>query len=583
MQDFIPIRRALVSVYDKSRLTDLADAFIHRGVQVVSTGSTAVQLRNRGVDVVDVDAVTGFREILGGRVKTLHPAVHAGILADRFSQVHMEDLEAVKIELFDAVVVDLYPFEESLKQALPREDIVEKIDIGGVALLRAAAKNCTNIVCVSSFKQYDAFCTHLMQQGGTTYTFRLQYAKEAFVRTAQYDAAIASWYSDESARHLAIQTKNANLPGANLPGDFPDQTDEMKERTPDTSPADQSILADSLGQVASLTFAQGQVPGKPLRYGENAHQKAQILTFTPPRGLAGAAVLSGKPMSYNNYLDAQCALDCVDDFAEPAVAIVKHGNPCGLAAGGHTGGEDLKMLQSLFSVAFECDSVSAFGGVVACNRAVDAAMARSMSEIFFEVCVAPGYTPEALEILAKKKNLRILQLQDNHTRLPCETQIRSISGGLLLQEKDSFNGAAEAPALGTIATQWQHVTGEPLCERDLQTLEFAYRACKNVKSNAILLALALKCGFGTVGIGMGQVNRVDASHLAVRRASERARGSLAASDAFFPFPDAVEVLANAGVRAIVQPGGSVRDEEVIEYAKKSNITMYLSGRRHFAH
>jgi len=515
-----PVRRALVSVYDKTGLEELARGLTLAGVEIVSTGSTAATIAAAGVPVTAVGDVTGFPETLDGRVKTLHPHIHGGLLADLRKDSHREQLEELGILAFELVVVNLYPFESTVASGADVDDCVEQIDIGGPAMVRASAKNYANVAIVTSPAHY-ADVLEAVALGGFTLQKRAALAVEAFSHTATYDIAVASWLGSVVA---------------------PD---------PDGS---------GFPPWVGGAWRRGEV----LRYGENPHQRAAVyLSAHHEPALAGARQLQGKQMSYNNYVDADAARRAAFDHLEPAVAIIKHANPCGIAVG-------LDVAEA-YRRAFATDPVSAFGGVVAANRMVTVEMAEAMADVFTEVIVAPDYDPSALELLAAKKNLRVLQVAGPHMGSHIES--RSISGGLLLQVADAIDAHGDDP--GT----WQLVSGEPADRPTLRDLEFAWRAVRSVKSNAILLAN----NGAAVGVGMGQVNRVDSARLSVERAGDRASGAVAASDAFFPFPDGLEVLLDAGVRAVVQPGGSVRDEEVIAAARSAGVTMYLTGTRHFFH
>ncbi|GAA0438218.1 bifunctional phosphoribosylaminoimidazolecarboxamide formyltransferase/IMP cyclohydrolase [Leifsonia naganoensis] len=513
-RDVVPIRRALISVSDKTGLLDLARTLAEAGVEIVSTGSTAQTIRDAGHAVTDVAAVTGFPESLDGRVKTLHPAIHSGLLADLRLASHEEQLKDLGIEPFELVVVNLYPFVETVASGAVGNDVVEQIDIGGPAMVRASAKNHANVAIVVSPSDYAAIAD-AVAAGGTTFDQRRELAARAFAHTASYDGAVAAWFAGEGP-----------------------STDDFPER---------------LEVRAELAHT--------LRYGENSHQAAAIYTDPTGRGIAQATQLGGKEMSYNNYVDADAALRSAYDFAEPAVAIIKHANPCGIAVADDIADAHRK--------AHECDPVSAYGGVIAANRTVTLAMAETVKGIFTEVLIAPGFEPEALELLQTKKNLRILQLPEGYAR--ATTEFRQISGGVLVQDADRFDEFD--------SSSWTLVSGDEADAATRADLEFAWKACRAVKSNAILLAH----DGASVGVGMGQVNRVDSCHLAVSRAGERASGSVAASDAFFPFADGPEILIAAGVRAIVQPGGSIRDEDVIAAAKAAGVTMYFTGERHFFH
>lgn len=505
-RDVIPIQRALVSVSDKTGLVELAAALAGAGVEIVSTGSTARTIADAGLPVTEVAAVTGFPESLDGRVRTLHPAIHAGLLADLRLDSHQRELDELGIAPFQLVVSNLYPFAETVASGAADDDVVDQIDIGGPALVRAAAKNHANVAVVTSPGSYDQVVKALAL-GGTRLVQRHRLAAEAFAHTAAYDAAVAAWFAGDAD---AI-----------------------------------SIHAEKLAD---------------LRYGENAHQSAALYGTRDGTGIARAVQLGGKEMSYNNYVDAEAALRAAFDHETPTVAIIKHANPCGIATA--------PTIAAAHALAHACDPVSAFGGVIAANRPITREAAESIAPVFTEVVVAPGFEPEALEILRAKKNLRVLQLPDGYRREG--TELRQISGGLLLQASD----AVFAPA-----STWTLAAGEPVDDATLADLEFAWRAVRAVKSNGILLA----SGGAAVGVGMGQVNRVDSCRLAIERAGDRAAGSVAASDAFFPFADGPQLLLDAGVRAIVQPGGSIRDDEVMAAASAAGVAMYLTGERHFFH
>ncbi|MFI2074991.1 bifunctional phosphoribosylaminoimidazolecarboxamide formyltransferase/IMP cyclohydrolase [Streptomyces triculaminicus] len=513
-----PIRRALVSVYDKTGLEELARGLHDAGVELVSTGSTAARIAAAGVPVTKVEEVTGFPECLDGRVKTLHPRVHAGILADQRLEAHRDQLEQLDVRPFELVIVNLYPFRETVASGASPDECVEQIDIGGPSMVRAAAKNHPSVAVIVNPGRYDDVLK-AAADGGFDLAARKRLAAEAFQHTAAYDVAVASWFAADYAA------------------------------------ADDSGFPDFLGAA----FSRSNV----LRYGENPHQPAALYTDGSGTGLAAAEQLHGKEMSYNNYVDTEAARRAAYDHADPCVAIIKHANPCGIATG--------QDVAEAHRKAHACDPLSAFGGVIAVNRPVSVAMAEQVAEIFTEVIVAPGYEDGAVEVLARKKNIRVLRCAD----APCAVkEARPVEGGLLLQEKDRLQAEGDDPA------EWTLATGEPLSAEELAELAFAWKACRAVKSNAILLA---KDG-ATVGVGMGQVNRVDSAKLAVQRAGEeRARGAYAASDAFFPFPDGLEVLTAAGIKAVAQPGGSVRDEQVVEAAKAAGVTMYFTGTRHFFH
>ena len=527
-----PLRRALVSVYDKTGLDDLARALHDAGAAIVSTGSTAKVIAAAGVPVTQVEELTGFPECLDGRVKTLHPRIHAGILADTRNADHVRQLAELDVEPFDLVVVNLYPFRETVASGASVDECVEQIDIGGPSMVRAAAKNHASVAVVTSPDAYGRVARAL-GSGGFTLAERKRLAAEAFVHTATYDNAVASWMGTV----VADTTDGTGFPA-----------------------------------WTGATFDRSAV----LRYGENPHQEAALYRHWRP-GVASAEQLHGKEMSYNNYVDTDAAVRAAHDHGDqPTVAIIKHANPCGIAVGA--------TIEEAYERAHATDPVSAYGGIIAANRTVTAAMARAAKPVFTEVIIAPDYEPEALEILTAKKNLRILRLPAEMARFADSVETRAISGGLLVQSVDRVDAVVRdadgAVTGGDDASAWRLVAGDAADAATLADLQFAWRAVRAVKSNAILLA---KDG-AAVGVGMGQVNRVDSCDLAVRRAGEeRARASVAASDAFFPFADGLQILLEAGVRAVVAPGGSIRDEEVVAAAREAGVTMYFTGTRHFAH
>jgi len=527
-RDTVPVRRALISVSDKTGLLDLAGALAAAGVEIVSTGSTASTIRDAGHEVTDVSAVTGFPESLDGRVKTLHPAVHAGILADLRLESHEAQLAELDIAAFELVVVNLYPFVATVASGADAPTVIENVDIGGPAMVRAAAKNHANVAIVVSPSNY-AQVVDALGTGGTTLAQRQRLAGEAFAHTASYDTAVAAYFAANVGTGSAAPAEEARV-------DF----------------------APAVTVSAELQHT--------LRYGENSHQAAAIYATPGAHGIAQAQQLHGKEMSYNNYVDADAALRAAYDFDEPAVAIIKHANPCGIAV---ASADAVDPIADAHRRAHECDPVSAFGGVIAANRPVTRAMAETVRDIFTEVVIAPGFDPEAVEILSAKKNIRLLTLPADYARDGRE--VKQISGGLLVQDADVFTGFS--------SQGWTLVAGDEADAATRADLEFAWKASRAVKSNAILLA----SGGASVGVGMGQVNRVDSCHLAVDRAGERAAGSVAASDAFFPFADGLQVLLDAGVAAVVQPGGSIRDDEVIAAAAAAGVTMYFTGERHFFH
>ena len=546
--DQVPVKRALLSVYDKTNLVELATQLHANGVELISTGSTAATIAAAGIPVTPVEQVTGFPECLEGRVKTLHPKIHAGILADRRKDAHLAQLRELQVAPIDLVVVNLYPFTDTVASGADFDACVEQIDIGGPSMVRAAAKNHPAVAVVVDPARYPEVA-QAVSAGGFTLSQRRALAAAAFAHTASYDVAVASWFSQQ------LETEAA------------------------------------LPEFVGATFTRAHA----LRYGENPHQSAALYTQGQAQGIAGAEQLHGKAMSYNNYTDADAAVRAAYDQGEATtVVVVKHANPCGIAVD-----EDVAKAHAK---AHACDPVSAYGGVIATNATVTAAMAAQVKPIFTEVIVAPEYEPQALEILSAKKNLRIL-------RLPKPVrggyEFKQVTGGLLVQERDNFDATGDDPA------QWQLVAGPSADAETLADLRFAWNAVRSVRSNAVLLAHA----GATVGVGMGQVNRVDSCKLAIERANtlgaratgdaaanqansaggadasqilaasapQRAVGSVAASDAFFPFADGLQLLIDAGVKAVVQPGGSIRDAEVIEAAQAAGVTMYFTGTRHFAH
>ncbi|QJU52467.1 bifunctional phosphoribosylaminoimidazolecarboxamide formyltransferase/IMP cyclohydrolase [Herbiconiux sp. KACC 21604] len=547
-RDTVPITRALISVSDKTGLVDLVQALAANGVEIVSTGSTAKSIADAGVSVTEVSSVTGFPESLDGRVKTLHPGVHAGILADLRLESHEKQLGELGIRPFDLVVVNLYPFRETVASGAAPDAVIEQIDIGGPALVRASAKNFANVAIVVSPDRYDDVIA-AAATGGTALELRRELAAQAFAHTASYDTAVAGWFAEQLGGETseAIASAEAGVQGVGGIEGAP---------VPD-APAG---FPETLQVEATKTAT--------LRYGENSHQEAALYALADGHGIAQAVQLHGKEMSYNNYVDADAAVRAAFDFDEPAVAIIKHANPCGIAVASRSI-DAQHAIADAHAKAHACDPLSAFGGVIAANRTVTLAMAETVKDIFTEVLVAPAFEAEAFEVLKTKKNLRLLTLPEGFGREA--TELRQLSGGFLAQTPDGFGGLDR--------TSWTLAAGPAADEATLDDLEFAWKACRSVKSNAILLASK----GASVGVGMGQVNRVDSCRLAVTRAGDRAAGSVAASDAFFPFADGLEILLEAGVKAVVQPGGSVRDEEVVAAAEKAGVTMYFTGERHFFH
>jgi phosphoribosylaminoimidazolecarboxamide formyltransferase / IMP cyclohydrolase len=532
----VPIKRALLSVYDKDGIAALAGALHAAGVQIVSTGTTASVIASAGVPVTPVEDLTGFPECLDGRVKTLHPAVHAGLLADMANSSHREQLAGLGVAPFDLLVSNLYPFEQTVASGASPAECVEQIDIGGPAMVRAAAKNHASVAVITSPASYPDVI-EAIAAGGFTLEQRRRLAARAYAHTAAYDAAVSSWFAATYA------------------------PDAVAEQTgwPD---------------VVSAVWTRKDV----LRYGENPHQRAALYLRSAggEAGIANAEVLHGKAMSYNNYVDADAARRAAFGFSEPCVAIMKHANPCGIALGAD--------LAEAHRKAHACDPVSAFGGVIATNGTVTEEMAAQVAEVFTEVIIAPDFEPGALKILTAKKNQRLLRCAAPVPALAAGGALdsasgatgldwRQVSGGMLMQTRDTGTEPGDS------AASWKLVAGSPADAPVLADLEFAWRACRAVKSNAILLA----AGLASVGIGMGQVNRVDSCRLAVSRAGDRAVGSVGASDAFFPFADGLEILTEAGVQAIAEPGGSVRDDEVIAAAEAAGVALYFTGVRHFYH
>ncbi|CAN2232415.1 PurH AICAR transformylase/IMP cyclohydrolase PurH (only IMP cyclohydrolase domain in Aful) [actinobacterium SCGC AAA044-D11] len=506
------ISRALVSVYDKTGLVELGKSLEKHGIEILSTGSTAKVLRDAGIKVIAVEDHTGFPEMLGGRVKTLHPRIHGGILADQSNPNHLQELADANIAPFDLIVINLYPFTQTIASGAEFSECIEQIDIGGPSMLRGAAKNHNSVAVISDPAQY-SLLNAALDQGGFTLEERRNLAMNTFRKTAEYDIAIADW------------------------------------------------LANELNQNDWRAKVWHKISD--LRYGENPHQSAAVFAdVANNQGISSAKQHHGKEMSFNNFTDADAALRAAYDHSQPCVAIIKHANPCGIAIA-----SDIK---SAYSAANSCDPVSAFGGVVAANRIVTVAMATALSEVFTEVIVAPGYEAGAIEILAAKPSIRILELADYKI---AKEELRPITGGLLIQDSDLIDASGDESA------NWQQVSGGEITPQVKSDLEFAWRSVRSVKSNGILLA---KAG-ASVGVGMGQVNRVDSAKLAVARAGERSVNSVAASDAFFPFADGLQILLDAGITAVVAPGGSVRDAEVIEAAKAANIAMFFTGVRHFSH
>ena len=516
MSDVRPVRRALVAVFDKDGVVELARRLAGLGVEVVSSGGTAATLREAGIDVTPVEDVTGFPEMLEGRVKTLHPKIHAGILADRRKPEHEAQLAERGIEPFDLVIVNLYPFRETVASGASEDDVIEKIDIGGPAMVRAAAKNFASVGVVVSPRRYGEVLDALQTEGGLSLEARRMLAAEAFAHTAAYDAAVASWF------------------GSGGETGFP------------------SFVGLAFEKVIDL------------RYGENPHQRGALFAESAGPGVLGGAevLIEGKEMSFNNWLDVDAAHTLAADLGPlgPAAVIVKHNNPCGAAIE--------RSLAGAYAAAFESDTVSAFGGIVAFGQEADESAARAMADVFTEVVVAPAFTDGALSAFGERKGLRVVRAP-----LPVRggLDVRTMPGGALIQDRDA------APESGS--TDLEVVSARTPTDEEWRDLRFAWIVAMRVKSNAIVFAREL----ATVGIGAGQMSRVDASFLAARKAGDRAKGSVMASDAFFPFPDAVEVAADAGVTAVIHPGGSIRDDEVLAVAEARGMSVVVTGRRHFRH
>ena len=527
MTDRIDLRRALISVSDKGGLVEFAQALAARGVELLSTGGTAGALRNAGLDVRDVSEITGFPEMMDGRVKTLHPGVHGGLLALRDNAEHRASMEKHGIAPIDLLVVNLYPFEETVAKGAAYYDCIENIDIGGPAMIRAAAKNHAFVTTVVDVQDYDAVLAELDANGGaTTLPFRKRMAQTAYARTAAYDAAVSTW------------------------------------------------MASAINEATPRRRAFAGTLAQPLRYGENPHQAAAFYTDGSARpGVATARQWQGKELSYNNINDTDAAFELVAEFTEgPAVAIIKHANPCGVARA--------ESLEAAYRRAFDCDRTSAFGGIVALNGRLDAATARAITEIFTEVVIAPEADDEAREIFAAKKNLRLLTTGGVPDAQAGGLTFRQVAGGFLVQTRD--NGHVTAADLKV-------VTRRQPSEAELADLMFAWTVAKHVKSNAIVYAKDR----ATVGIGAGQMSRVDSTRIGRRKSEDMAEalglpgplteGAAVASDAFFPFADGIEALAAAGARAVIQPGGSMRDDEVIAAADRLGLAMVFTGQRHFRH
>jgi len=513
------IQRAILSVTDKTGLVDFARRLSSLGIELVSTGGTAKLLRDSGIAVKDISDLTGFPEMLDGRVKTLHPKVHGGILHRRADSKHVAAVKEHGIQPIDMVVVNLYAFEKTAaKSGVHFEELIENIDIGGPSMIRSAAKNFHDVAIVTSPADYESIASELEKTGGTlSRETKWRLAKKAFATTAAYDSAIASTFERISPENVDLSEQS-----------FPPSLRLSFHKTLD------------------------------LRYGENPHQKAAMYSDGSGKGVANARQLQGKELSYNNIVDLQAAWDLAQEFDEPVVAIIKHTNPCGTATG--------KTLAEAYKRALECDPVSAFGGVIGVNRPIDLAAAEEMHKLFLEVIAAPGFDQAAKDKFASKKNLRLVEVE------PADQKwiLKKVSGGLLVQDADSR--ALQDSDLTVVSKR-------PPTPEETRALLFAWKVCKHVKSNAIVYARDGQ----TVGVGAGQMSRVDSAKIGAMKAQLPLKGTVAASDAFFPFPDGVEEIAKAGATAIIQPGGSTRDPEVIEAADRLGLAMVFTGIRHFRH
>ena len=515
MSDVRPVRRALLAVYDKTGVVELGSALVELGATLVSSGGTARTLAGAGLSVTPVEEVTAFPEMLGGRVKTLHPKIHGGLLADRRRPSHVEELAEHGIEPFDLLVANLYPFRETVASGAGLEDVIENIDIGGPAMVRAAAKNFASVGVVVEPGRYDEIVDELRREGGLTLETRRASAAVAFAHTAAYDAAVAGWFA---------QQDNDTLPGF------------------------VGLAYEKVGD---------------LRYGENPHQRGALYAEAGGPGvLGGAEVLQGKEMSFNNWLDVDAAYALASALPVNSAVVVKHNNPCGAALG--------STPSEAYTKAFSCDTVSAFGGIVAFHAPCDGPAAAAMADVFTEVVVAPSFTHEALAAFATRQNLRVV-------RAPLATgaglDVRPVPGGAVIQDRDLAEPTGDRPK------DWEVVSAREPTEQEWRDLAFAWTVAWRVKSNAIVF---VKDG-ATVGVGAGQMSRVDAAWIAVRKADGRAEGAVMASDAFFPFPDAIEVAADAGVTAVAHPGGSKRDDVTLAAAEARGMAVVITGRRHFRH
>ena len=541
------IKRALISVSDKTGIVEFAKKLKSFGVEIISTGGTARTLREANIEVTEVSEITGFPEMMDGRVKTLHPKIHGAFLALRDNEEHLNQMKTHSIEPIDLIAVNLYPFEETVsKENVSLEEAVEQIDIGGPAMIRSASKNWRDVAVVTDAKLYESVLEEMKQTSGSlSLKTRQRLAALAYTRTASYDLTISSY--------LARQLSNEDL-------EFLEPLNPLANLTFIETDFEETVKNDSeFEDFADLEL----IKVTDLRYGENPHQKAALYkNFRETSGIANSEQLQGKEMSFNNYLDASAAWQLVTDFEELACAIIKHTNPSGVGVGENN--------EEAYRRALATDPVSAFGGIVAFNRSVDAKSATAVSEIFTEVILAPDFEPEALEIFRKKKNLRVLRVQKSDSNF---LEHRTISGGMLVQNRDD---------LAITANDLRIVSERKPTKRENDALLFAWKVCKHVKSNAIVFANESQ----TVGVGAGQMNRVDSVRIAAMRAARTEldlKNTALASDAFFPFRDNVDEAAKFGISAIIQPGGSVRDEEVIQAANEHDLAMIFTGLRHFRH
>ena len=514
------VKRALISVSDKGGLTDFAKELSNLGVEILSTGGTASTLREAGINIEEVSDVTGFPEMLDGRVKTLHPIIHAGILARRDNKKHMDTLKKHGIEHIDLIVCNLYPFEKTIQKTnVNIEEVIENIDIGGPTLVRAAAKNYKDVIIVTKKSQYNNVLNSLKNKGDIDVSEREKLAVEAYTHTAQYDSIISTYL--------------------------------RKKWTDEILPNDNNIAMRKIQN---------------MRYGENPHLKGSLYKTIPEvteTCITNAVKLQGKELSYNNILDADCAIECIKEFSDPTCVIIKHATPCGIASA-------TSLLQA-WKDAYATDTYSPFGGIMIFNRGVKKDVAKELSNLFLEVILAPGFDKEALQIFSRKKNLRILELKGLDKKIDRKGMIfRSVVGGFLSQERD---------VILLPRKNWNIPTKKKPTEDELKSMEFAVKCVKHIKSNSVVFVKNTK----TVGIGGGQTARVDAAWIATKKGGENIKDSIMASDAFFPFRDAVDIAAKAGVKAIIQPGGSIRDDEVIKAANEHGITMVFSGQRYFRH